>query len=341
MHVPQRAGAAEFREREGAGRKPFRDVAGIVHAQQEERHAARVRSLQRGETVADLLEAGTEAARQHLQIVAKLLGGGEERLIRHHHRRGIVVGEGDAIEPPRGVVERPRAVADRIEQRAAFGKAELDRKLEDPACRIDHLREQHLAAMAIPASQCLAHHVHRHDPHRGRMAFAQPLDQRGEQVLRGNIDFVAQRLGGGLQFGEIVAVGLDQVAHAFNRVGLEPRARCLVAVGELRRHHGFAAPRLGVGSVEALQSVGDAGAKLGEIAQFLFRQIDLAKQRIGENLVELGEESVLIGSRKIAQIEVIGLGEAQQNLRRHRTLVALDQVDVARRQSQPFGDLGL
>src|SRR5205085_8608918 len=33
--------------------------------------------------------------------------------------------------------------------------------------------------------------------------------------------------------------------------------------------------------------------------------------------------------------------QAKQQLRRHRTLVALDQVDVARRDFQPLGHLGL
>ena len=87
--------------------------------------------------------------------------------------------------------------------------------------------------------------------------------------------------------------------------------------------------------------MGDAGAELGEIAQLLFRQLDLAEQRIGEDLVQFGEEAVLIGGGEVAQIEIVGLGEPQQDLRRHRPLVALDQVDVAGRNAEPFGDLGL
>ena len=85
----------------------------------------------------------------------------------------------------------------------------------------------------------------------------------------------------------------------------------------------------------------DARAQFGEIAQFLLRQVDLAEQRIGEDLVELGEEPVLVGGGEIAQIEVIGLREPQQDLRRHRALVALDQVDVARGNPEALGDLGL
>ena len=84
-----------------------------------------------------------------------------------------------------------------------------------------------------------------------------------------------------------------------------------------------------------------AGAQFGEIAQFLLRQVDLPEQRIGEDLVEFGEEAVLVGGGEIAQIEVIGFRQPQQDLRRHRALVALDQVDIARRNAEALGDLGL
>src|SRR6478672_11547654 len=83
------------------------------------------------------------------------------------------------------------------------------------------------------------------------------------------------------------------------------------------------------------------GAQFGEIAQFLLRQVDLAEQRIGEDLVQLGEEAVLVGGGELAQIEVVGFREAEQDLRRHRALVALYQVDIARRNPEAFRDLGL
>src|SRR5437660_10224374 len=83
------------------------------------------------------------------------------------------------------------------------------------------------------------------------------------------------------------------------------------------------------------------GAEFREVAQFLLRQVDLPEQRIGKNLVQLGEESVLVGGGEVAQIEVIGLRQPEQDLRRHRALIALYQVDIARRNAQALGDLGL
>src|ERR1700738_144481 len=83
------------------------------------------------------------------------------------------------------------------------------------------------------------------------------------------------------------------------------------------------------------------GAQFRQVAQFLLRQVELPEQRVGEDLVQLGEKPVLIGGGEIAQIEVIGFRQPQQDLRRHRALVALYQVDIARRNAEALGDLGL
>ena len=171
------------------------------------------------------------------------------------------------------------------------------------------------------------------------MLFTQAGGEGGKQLLGGNVQFVAQILRSLLQLRKIVAVGLDQIAHPLDRVGLEPRA--LVAVRHLRRHQRLAAAGLGIGGVQSLQGVCDAGAQFGEVAQLLLRQVDLPEQRIGEDLVQLGKEAVLVGGGEVAQIEVIGLGQPQQYLRRHRALVPLYQVDIARRNPKTLGDLGL
>ena len=193
--------------------------------------------------------------------------------------------------------------------------------------------------MPVEAPQRLAHHVDRHDAGDDRMLFAEPCRKRGEQSLRRHVQFVAEIFRRRFELGEIIAVGLDQVAHALDRVGLE--AGALVAVGHLRRRHRLAAAGLGIGGIEPLQRMRHPGAQFGEVAQFLLGHVDLAEQRIGKDLVQLGEEAVLVGGGEIAQIEVVGFREAEQDLRRHRALVALYQVDIARRNPEAFRDLGL
>ena len=171
------------------------------------------------------------------------------------------------------------------------------------------------------------------------MLFAQARRQRREQAFGRHVEFVAEGFRGRLEFGKVIAVGLDQVAHALDRVGFESRS--LVAVGHLGGDQGLAAAGFGIGGVEPLQGMGHAGAQFGEVAQFLLRQVDLAEQRIGEDFVQLGKEAILVGGGEIAQIEVIGLRQPEQDLRRHRALIALYQVDIAGRNAEPLGDLGL
>ncbi len=105
---------------------------------------------------------------------------------------------------------------------------------------------------------------------------------------------------------------LASIRSRTRSIGLASKRGALVAVGHLRGDQRLAAARLGIGGVEPLQGVGHAGAQFGEVAQFLLRQVDLAEQRIGEDLVQLGEEAVLVGGGEVAQIEVVGLGQPQQ-----------------------------
>src|SRR5689334_17724046 len=87
--------------------------------------------------------------------------------------------------------------------------------------------------------------------------------------------------------------------------------------------------------------MGDAGTKLRKVAQFLLRQLDLSKERIAENLVELGKRAVVFARREVAQVEIVSFRHAQQDLRADRPLVALDKIDVARRDAEAVRHLRL
>src|SRR5260221_3889091 len=339
MHVPQRTSAAEFREWKSARGKSFRDVAGVIDAQQKERHAARVRPLQGSEAVADLLEPGIEALRQHVDVVAELLRGSMKGLIGHHDSSRKVICQRNPVQPAWGVVQRTGAADNGLKTAVAFGDPDLKRKLERASGSVDQFGDQQLPAMAIGPPQGLAHDIDRHDAGDDRMLFAQPRCKRRKQAFGRHVQFVAQILRRLLELEDIIAVGLDQVADALDRIGLE--AGAFVAIGELRGRHRLAAARLGIGGVEPLQRMSNPGAQFREIAQFLLWQVDLPEQRIGKDLVQLGKKPILVGGREIAQIEVIGFRQPEQDLRRHRALVALDQVDIARGNPETLGDLGL
>ncbi len=133
--------------------------------------------------MADLLEAGVETLREHMDVVVQGFRGGEERRIGHHHAGGEIVRERDAVEPPRCVVERAGAADDGLELRAAFGQRDLERNLEGAARRVDQFGNEKLAAMAVEAAQGFAHHVDRHDAGLDRMFFAQACRKRREQAF--------------------------------------------------------------------------------------------------------------------------------------------------------------
>src|SRR5688572_24493622 len=105
--------------------------------------------------------------------------------------------------------------------------------------------------------------------------------------------------------------------------------------------HRFSPPRFDIGGIKTLQCMRHTGAKLGEILQFMLGDIERPKQRIAEHLIELGKEAVLVDGRQLAQIDFVGFRKPQQDLRADRTLIAFDQIDVARRDSKSGGYLRL
>ena len=98
MHDPARAGPAEPGEVEAAPAETFRDIAGVVDPDEEERYSAGTGSAERGQAVADLLEAGAKTALQDLDVVTQGLGGVEKAPVGHHDAGREVVGERQPAE---------------------------------------------------------------------------------------------------------------------------------------------------------------------------------------------------------------------------------------------------
>ena len=93
------------------------------------------RPAQRGEPVADLLEARIEACAEPGDVVTELRRGGEERRIGHGQRAGEIAGE-RPLQPCRGVGRGERGARDEfVEKRADIrgGRARrASRKREAP-----------------------------------------------------------------------------------------------------------------------------------------------------------------------------------------------------------------
>jgi hypothetical protein len=63
----------------------------------------------------------------------------------------------------------------------------------------------------------------------------------------------------------------------------------------------------------------------------------LLEQRVAERLGQVGDEPGVLPGGERLEIEVVVLGEAEQQLRGERPSIVLDQVQVARRDAEPLG----
>ncbi len=79
-----------------------------------------------------------------------------------------------------------------------------------------------------------------------------------------------------------------------------------------------------IGLIEPRKGVDCNGARGCEIFNFIFIDGGIAKQRIGENLNQLRLRPGLLIARKASGINIKHLNQFNENLRRDRTLVALD-----------------
>ncbi len=130
----------------------------------------------------------------------------------------------------------------------------------------------------------------------------------------------------------MVPYAVDRVVHGAFRA---------VPVVEIGCPHFPGSTHGSVGPIEAGDSVHETRRRLDGFAEFQPRHRRVAKERVGENLVELGYGAFVIVGGKFPRIERVGMGQADQHLRGDGALVALHQVEVARRQTKLLGHRGL
>mmetsp|Transcript_11615 Transcript_11615/g.21555 ORF Transcript_11615/g.21555 Transcript_11615/m.21555 type:complete len:197 (+) Transcript_11615:401-991(+) len=104
MYVPQRAGATVAGEMEARGTLALGDIARLVDSHEVERYAASPIALQRGQSVADGLEADVEALLQQLHVIAAAARGVEEGPVGQQHRTSEVVGQALAGQRARCII---------------------------------------------------------------------------------------------------------------------------------------------------------------------------------------------------------------------------------------------
>ena len=95
--------------------------------------------------------------------------------------------------------------------------------------------------------------------------------------------------------------------------------------------------QIGERTVEPRHGLRDARIILGDLHHLMARDADVADQPVREDLVQVARRRLVRAGDEIAHVDVISAGEAQQHLRGQRPLVALQMVEIARRNAQLLG----
>ena len=97
-----------------------------------------------------------------------------------------------------------------------------------------------------------------------------------------------------------------------------------------------ASPERAVEREHRARGGGGVGCELPEIVR---GQAVRLEERIAEGLEQIGQQPVLVVPAERLEVEVEGLRQLDQELGRERPPVVLDQVEVARRDPEPLGEL--
>ena len=229
-------------------------------------------------------------------------------------------------------------VCDVVEKLVPAEQRQLMGELEDALLRRQRVGQQYAPAVAVVASDQVVHDVRGHDADLEAVG----VSKDGAQPLVEAIGIEArvgpEPFGSLFQLGEIAGSGLDDVMHLVAR---DPGRR---SQGGRRALLPGAAEPLGtvhrvfqkvtVGAEEEDDGVAERRTGLGRVANVLIPHLASGKQRIAEHLPQLGSDTPLIVIREALEIDIERLAELEQEGNRHGPLAALDQVQVARGDSE-------
>lgn len=135
-----------------------------------------------------------------------------------------------------------------------------------------------------------------------------------------------QALSDVVQFGKIVVARLDQVPHPVRWRRLQGRpAAFRLGLGP--------APLVSEGPIQTGQGLGGGGQVLGQSHKLMPGHVVAVQSRVRQKLRQgLDRNGGLLAQK--AQVNIIGLCQPQQKLRRNGPLVALDMVEIGRRNTQ-------
>ncbi len=170
---------------------------------------------------------------------------------------------------------------------------------------------------------------------RDAIFLAEVRTDAAEAVGRVAAKFGGKALGSVVEFGEMIAPFLDMLAQPIER-GRGTR-RGAIGLRKQVRH----AAQVDQSVIETGDRLGDAGVVLGDLVDLVARNAEIVKHAISKHLGEVAGGGAVAPRDEIANVDVVGVGEAQQHLRGQRTLVALEVIEIASGDAELFGHAGL
>jgi hypothetical protein len=217
------------------------------------------------------------------------------------------------------------------------GAPDLVRGLEAARPRRQHLRHRQHARHRVvaPHGRARGRELHADVVRRSEVA-----RHRAEDVVPFDAGLAREGLRRRLQLREVVQMVLDHVIHFLGREVRGIDAEEVAAVVQLRGQRARRLHRPAVGLVERQHRAGHAGV-VGQLAHVAQRHRLLLEQRVAEHLLQVGGEPRAGVVRERLQLHLEHRGHLHQQMRRHRPLLVLDEVEVAGGDLQPRGQLGL
>ena len=193
--------------------------------------------------------------------------------------------------------------------------------------------------MKVQAAAGAGHHVLVQHANGKAVLVLQIGCQRLVAIATAQTGPVAQGLGGFLEVGEVIVVSVDGVADGFqHHTGAAGRG---AGAGHAGGKIGGGCGHFPIGLEQAGQGLGGARLAVGQLVEFHAVELETGQDRVGSRLGEVGDQLPIALIGKAADIHVEGFGQGQQHPRGHRALIAFQQVEIAGRQAQRFGRLGL
>lgn len=177
--------------------------------------------------------------------------------------------------------------------------------------------------MGVDAAGPFQHDLGRHDLDRQVVAGGQSGASQCIATLAGHgrVQRRVQGFAQTVQFGEVVGPGLDMVADPVGRRGARRRRAAI--------DQGGAGPvsLVRIGAVQAQQSLGQAGCIIDQLQPLVARNLQALEQGIREQLrhLRLARDT---GLSKLAQVDVVGVGQAQEQLGGDRSLISFNVIEV-------------